>query len=212
MTKLKPKNKLEAILATAVSAWFIAVVACTAPVSSPAVSEAVEQALKAFLEHPLLVLDDRLRDLEYKELPTTQVKKVQHQGYSQQDYACLTEGLYWEVRSGDERAMRNVADVIVNRAQHDKFPQGICATIKQYRQFSYRNSGAPRNDWMLRVQESEQRALDKVKEVAKNTLKYGSTNTEFLWYHTVDLKPKPAWSKSLKVAARDGYHILYAAR
>lgn len=63
---LKPKNTLELALATAVSAWFIAVVACTAPVSSPAVSEgtkaiseAVEEALKAFLEHPLLVLDDR---------------------------------------------------------------------------------------------------------------------------------------------------------
>ena len=206
---LKPKNKLELALATAVSAWFIAVVACTAPVSSPAISEAVEEALKAFLEHPLLVLDDRLKDLEHKELPTTQVKKVQQQNYSQQDYNCLTEGLYWEIRSGDERAMRNVADVIVNRAQHDKFPQGICATIKQYRQFSYRNSGAPRNDWMLRVQESEQKALDKVKEVAENTLKHGSTNKELLWYHTSELKPKPAWTKSLNVAAKDGYHIFY---
>lgn len=206
---LKPKNKLEAILATAVSAWFIAVVACTAPVSSPAVSEAVEQALKAFLEHPLLVLDDSLKDLEHKELPTTQVKKVQQQNYSQQEYECLYQAIFFEVRSGDERAMKNVADVIVNRAQHDKFPQGICATIKQYRQFSYRNSGAPRNDWMLRVQESEQKALDKVKVVAENTLKHGSTNKEFLWYHTVDLKPKPAWTKSLKVAARDGYHVFY---
>lgn len=209
---LKPKNKLEAILATAVSAWFIAVVACTAPVSSPAVSEAVEEALKAFVSHPLLVLDDRLKDLEYKELPTTQVKKVSQQNYSQQDYNCMLEALFAEIRSGDERAMRNVADVIVNRAQHDKFPDGICATIKQYRQFSYRNSGAPRNDWMLRVQESEQKALDKVKVVAENTLKYGSTNKEFLWYHTVDLKPRPSWTKSLKLAARDGYHVFYAER
>lgn len=108
--------------------------------------------------------------------------------------------------------MRNVADVIVNRAQHDKFPDGICGVVKQYRQFSYRNSGAPRNDWMLRVQESEQKALDKVKEVAENTLKYGSKDKELLWYHTVDLKPKPAWTKSLKVAARDGYHVFYTER
>ncbi len=209
---LKPNNKVEATLAFCTAAWFLAVVGYTAPVTTPACSEAVEQASKAFLAHPML----ELKQIEPKVAQQTKVQPVivptDWSLHTQSSYDCLVEGLAAEIRSGSDKAIQNVADVIVNRAQHNKFPDGICATIQQPKQFSYRNSGAPDPEWLLNIETTEKKALDKVKLIAENTLRNGSTNKDYLWYHTVDLKPKPAWTKSLKVAARDGYHVFYAER
>lgn len=210
--ELKPKNKLEAVLATAVGTWFLAVVACTAPVSSPATSEAVEQAVKAFLEHPLLVFNHELKDLEHKKLPSTRVEAVRKESsYKTKDFNCAVEALVHEIMVGNQQAMQNVMDVIYNRAQHDKFPDGVCGVVKQYRQFSYRNSWNKNKNWSYTYEnltELEQNKLDTIKQIADNTLRFGSKNQHVLWYHTVELK-KPSWTKNLKVAKQDKWHIFY---
>lgn len=213
MKNLIPKNKIETALSVAMGTWLLAVVACTAPVSSPAVSEAVEQSLKAFLEHPLLVMDDELKDLEHKELQGSKVHQVKQSAtYSQRDFTCLTEAIWYESRSTDEQAMQSVADVVYNRAQHDKFPDGICAAVKQYKQFSYRNSWAKNTTWKYNYEnltELEQKKLDIIKQIADNTLRFGSKNQQILWYHTNELK-KPSWTKGLKVAKKDNWHTFYS--
>lgn len=215
MLNLKPKNKLEAILATAVGTWFLAVVARTAPISSPATSEAVEQSVKAFLQHPFLVFNHELKDLEHQRLPSTRVEAVKNESsYKTKDFNCLVESLFWEIRSGDEKAMQNVADVVYNRTQHDKFPDGVCAVVKQYRQFSYRNSWNKNKNWSYTYEnltELEQKKLDTIKQIADNTLRFGSKNQQILWYHTVELK-KPSWTKGLKVAKQDNWHVFYEER
>lgn len=50
---------------------------------------------------------------------------------------CLAEALYHEARGEGETGMIAVANVVINRVKHEKFPMDACSVIHQPSQFSF---------------------------------------------------------------------------
>lgn len=124
------------------------------------------------------------------------------------DKYCMETALFYEIRNGTKEAIRNVADVILNRVEAKGFPGDICGVVFQHKQFSAFNQGKPSLDWQDSVESHQDKiALATIKEVTEESLTQGATNTEILWYHTG--KVKPSWSKKLKLAFHDGYHRFF---
>ncbi|MEO0387720.1 MAG: cell wall hydrolase [Pseudomonadota bacterium] len=63
--------------------------------------------------------------------------------YSEQDFECLREAIYFEAQASNARGQHAVADVIKNRADDPRFPGSICGVIADGCQFSYRCDGQP---------------------------------------------------------------------
>lgn len=116
--------------------------------------------------------------------------------------------LYHEARSEGIRGMTAVLSVVYNRVNHKNYPSTYCGVIKQKNQFSYLNGA--KNVRKPTYKPSEH----KVKGIIEDLAFRASTGAfqpvlepEFLFYHTVDLKNKPKWSKDSKKRAIIGNHI-----
>lgn len=63
------------------------------------------------------------------------------------EYKCMVTALYFEARGESPLGIQAVANVILNRAGHRRFPDSICAVVKQkYKQtcqFSWNCDGKP---------------------------------------------------------------------
>lgn len=58
-----------------------------------------------------------------------------------QQMDCLARAIYFETRGEPLAGQLAVAEVILNRADHHRFPDSYCAVIKQHRQFSFVRGG-----------------------------------------------------------------------
>jgi N-acetylmuramoyl-L-alanine amidase len=70
-----------------------------------------------------------------------------------QDAACLAEAIYYEARGTGPEGRAAVAHVVLNRAEHDDFPDTPCAVVADGCQFSYRCDGRP-----IRLADAAERA------------------------------------------------------
>ena len=66
-------------------------------------------------------------------------------GYSQGAEACLAEAIYFETMGTSPEAGQAVAHVVLNRREHEEFPESVCAVIEDGCQFSYQCDGKPEN-------------------------------------------------------------------
>jgi len=125
-----------------------------------------------------------------------------------QQWACLTEALYFEARGETVKGMFGVAEVILNRVDDPRYPSSVCKVINQgtgerYRcQFTYTCDGRPETM-------SDQRAYERVGKVAhlmlegmERRLTKGATH-----YHTKSVNPR--WSKVFPRTTTIGYHHFY---
>ena len=124
------------------------------------------------------------------------------------EWACLTEALYFEARGEDLDGQIAVAEVILNRVDSRKYPDTVCAVISQGAkrrnacQFSFKCDGQPETF-------REKAAYVAVGKVARimldgrdRVLTQGATH-----YHTT--RVKPGWSRRLTKTAHIGSHIFY---
>lgn len=128
---------------------------------------------------------------------------------SKEDMSCLAKNIYFEARNQDIIGQIAVAYVTINRVKDYRYPNNICAVVKQgYKkgrrdcQFSWYCDGKP--DKML---EAEEKAL--AYEIADAAIKgkfidvtKGSTH-----YHANSITPY--WSKSLTRIAAIEDHTFY---
>lgn len=127
---------------------------------------------------------------------------------SDAEWQCLAEALYFEARGESVKGQFAVAEVIMNRVDHDYYPATLCGVIKQgtgkkYQcQFTYNCDGVANNIY-------EHDAFDRVGKVAKfmidgapRELTAGATH-----YHTKAVSP--AWSRQFKRTATIGVHHFY---
>ncbi|MEM6932610.1 MAG: cell wall hydrolase [Pseudomonadota bacterium] len=129
-------------------------------------------------------------------------------GERTQDWACMTEALYFEARGETLVGQLAVAEVILNRVDSRHYPNSVCGVVRQGEnsgkgcQFSYRCDG--RSDAMV-----EKGAREQVGQVAwvmlqgKPRILTGAATH----YHTRAVRPR--WSKKLVRTARIGDHIFY---
>jgi spore germination cell wall hydrolase CwlJ-like protein len=124
------------------------------------------------------------------------------------NWECLSEALYFEARGETVKGQFAVAEVIMNRVAHSRFPSSLCSVInqgtgKKFRcQFTYTCDGLAENV-------SEPRSYARVSKVARAVidgsvpkLTNGATH-----YHTTAVSP--SWSRVYTKTARIGVHIFY---
>lgn len=123
-------------------------------------------------------------------------------------WQCLSEALYFEARGETVKGQFAVAEVIMNRVAHSRFPSSLCGVINQGTgkkfqcQFTYTCDGHAE-----RI--SEPVAYARVSKVARAVIdgKPPALTNGATHYHTTAVKPR--WSRVYTKTARIGVHIFY---
>ena len=131
------------------------------------------------------------------------------------DFDCLVEALYHEARSEDMIPMLAVANVILNRVKHKKFPNTICKVVHQGKywkgnpvrdrcHFSYWCDGRPEKF-------TDITGLIKSINVAEMSLKgiQVRQTSQATHYHAYYETPNWASNSAFKVLGQLGSHIFY---
>ncbi|HWL58683.1 MAG TPA: cell wall hydrolase [Paracoccus sp. (in: a-proteobacteria)] len=117
---------------------------------------------------------------------------------SQNDLQCLSEALYYEARGEGAQGQRAVAEVILNRVDHPRFPKTVCGVVNQRGQFTYKKARIRERGAFVRAQKIAQAAL----LGAPRNLTKGAT-----YFHTGGVRP--SWSRKFERTTRIGSHYFY---
>ena len=130
---------------------------------------------------------------------TTAQKPAAVEQISQADLQCLSEALYFEARGEGAQGQRAVAEVILNRVDHPRFPKTVCGVVNQRGQFTY-NKGRRMSNAAAAAR-SRQIAADALAG-APRELTSGAT-----YFHTTNVRP--GWSKRFTRTTKIGSHVFY---
>ena len=128
---------------------------------------------------------------------------------SAKDEHCLAEGIYFEARGEPEAGQEAVAQVILNRAAHERYPDSVCGVVYQGQskrnacQFSFACDGQPE---VKRETEAWNRAKSIARAMAKGEKEVPALETA-THYHATYVKPR--WASSMKKLDTIGAHIFY---
>lgn len=124
------------------------------------------------------------------------------------EWKCLTEALYFEARGETIKGISAVAEVILNRTTHPRFPSTVCGVVHQGTgrkyacQFTYTCDGLPEKISEPRAYEMVGKIARKMLDGAPRPLTNGATH-----YHTTAVNPR--WAKVYPRTARIGDHRFY---
>jgi spore germination cell wall hydrolase CwlJ-like protein len=113
---------------------------------------------------------------------------------------CLAVAIYFEARGELAVNQIKVAEVIMNRVDSDRYPNDVCAVVKQDKQFSFLN-GAPEL-----IIDRKSSAWETAKHLADITIQGGGRTTTACHYAHKDINN--FWTKKLK-GKEAGDHIFY---
>ncbi len=121
---------------------------------------------------------------------------------------CLALNIYHEARSESKRGQIAVAAVTLNRVKSNRFPNSVCAVVKQggeklHRcQFSWWCDG--RSD-----RPQDQAAWKRAVQIARESLAglHRDPTGGALYYHNTQVQPD--WAKEFRRSARIGNHVFY---
>lgn len=116
------------------------------------------------------------------------------------DLECLSEALYFEARGEGPAGQQAVAEVILNRVDHPRFPKTVCGVVNQSGQFTYRKSRIREGGAFQRARAIAQAAL----QGAPRNLTDGAT-----YFHTGGVRP--SWTRKFERTTRIGRHVFYRA-
>lgn len=123
-------------------------------------------------------------------------------------WKCLAEALYFEARGEDLWGQIAVAEVILNRVDSPKFPDNVCAVVREGTgrrnrcQFSYYCDG--------KVEAIEnQTAYERIKKIAAMMIEGRARvlTGGAVFYHTDTVNP--SWTSAMVQTAMIGDHIFY---
>lgn len=125
-----------------------------------------------------------------------------------EEWACLSEALYFEARGESVKGQFAVAEVILNRVDSPRFPDTVCGVIHQgtgrkYQcQFTYTCDGNPEVV-------HEHKAYERVGKVAKLVLNGAPRELTdgATYYHTKAVNPN--WSRKFPRTTTIGVHHFY---
>lgn len=127
-------------------------------------------------------------------------------------FQCLAEGVYFEARGEPRQGQVAVAQVIMNRVNHEEFPDTICGVVYQNQtwrnrcQFSFACDGVPE-----RITEPAAWAM--AEDVSRQVLEGRDlieSITESTHYHAGYVRPR--WAPRMIRLDRIGLHIFYKGR
>jgi len=122
---------------------------------------------------------------------------------------CLAATIFFEARGETTDGMYAVADVVMNRVAHEKFPDTVCRVVYFPRAFSYTHDGLsdhmedyPQPDDV----EARIEAFIIAKDVLEGNTLVGTTATH---YHTTSVAPFWSVHKDFAIDGQIGVHIFY---
>lgn len=124
------------------------------------------------------------------------------------EWQCLAEALYFEARGESVKGQFAVAEVIMNRADHDYYPSSVCGVINQgtgrkYQcQFTYNCDGVANKIYERDAYNRVGKVAQFMIEGASRDLTAGATH-----YHTKAVSP--TWSRKFKRTTTIGVHHFY---
>jgi spore germination cell wall hydrolase CwlJ-like protein len=116
---------------------------------------------------------------------------------------CMAVAVYFEARGEPIDGQLLVAEVIMNRALDDRWPDEPCDVISQPRQFSFYADGRSNRPRDLE-------AFTTALLVAKEAWEGKHLETGALYYHTTAVRP--VWRHDLQPIGVVGSHIFYVDR
>lgn len=120
--------------------------------------------------------------------------------FDARELKCLVKNIYYESRGESTKGQEAVALVTLNRVKSKRYPNTVCETVYQRKQFS----------WTLNKQRkvTDKVAWQKAEEIAYKVLtgNHSLGNFKALYFHAYYVNPN--WGK--RIIARIGSHIFYA--
>ena len=115
---------------------------------------------------------------------------------------CLAMNVYHEARSENMMGKYAVAHVVMNRVEHDKFPDDVCSVVKQRFQFSWYWDGKSDHP-------HDRMAWAEARLIAQDVLKgeVPDITEGALFYHATYVSPR--WAKAFTETVVYGQHIFY---
>jgi spore germination cell wall hydrolase CwlJ-like protein len=133
--------------------------------------------------------------------------------HHQQELDCLKANIFFEARGESSKGKAAVAKVTLNRVKSKKYPNGVCSTVFQRKQFSWSHQ----QPWgtiqkVMNGDLSGFNALDRAayqesKKIAEKGLKMrlNVLPDNVLHYHADYVQPR--WAKKMKVVAKIDRHV-----
>jgi spore germination cell wall hydrolase CwlJ-like protein len=119
------------------------------------------------------------------------------------DMKCLAQAVYFESRGEPIEGQLAVAEVVINRAKSDLYPDSYCDVIKQPAQFSFvRHGRIPNAD---ESSDAWQRAMA-IAEIAQENL-WQSKAATAMYFHATYVNP--SWAHKKVELAQIDTHIFY---
>lgn len=119
---------------------------------------------------------------------------------------CLAATIYFEARNQPEEGQRAVAEVVINRVQHDKFPDSVCEVVHQPSAFSYLQQHSPA-DMLLVTNYAELLAAVKAMLIAQDYIDGYRIGISSTHYHTTAILPY--WASAFDADGKIGDHLFY---
>lgn len=127
---------------------------------------------------------------------------------------CLAAAIFFEARGEPHTGQELVAEVVMNRVEHERFPDTVCGVVYEHKQFSFTHDGLSDDPLASVLHTSkEYTAPEDTKMYHKSLIlaqdyldgyRLGSTSTH---YHTTYVSP--FWKDHFKVDGLFGGHIFY---
>ena len=119
------------------------------------------------------------------------------------DIECLAMNIYHEARGEPVVGQIAVAQVTMNRVEHNYFPDTVCSVVWDEDQFSWTNDG--RSD---RIRDN--RAYSVALNIAETVYhdEEDDPTEGSLFYHATYISP-PFWTRHMEVSAEIGIHVFY---
>lgn len=189
---------------------------CLATLLSLSLASANEQAQEAQAEDKAESLeqshsadDERSSPTQAETLTEIDAQVIDPQGEDALDdpLTCLARSIYWESKGQKTSEMEAVANVVMNRLSHEKFPDTVCEVVKEGGeqgtcQFSWWCDGRP-------DEIAEEDAYEQAKEVARLALngELSDRTQGALFFHQRTVAPH--WGKSFPQIAETGNFLFY---
>jgi spore germination cell wall hydrolase CwlJ-like protein len=122
---------------------------------------------------------------------------------------CLAVAVFFESRNEPIEGQFAVAEVVMNRVESDRWPNGICDVVFQYKQFSFTHDGLSDRIESHIKNSIDWRAAIVARTVALEVYNRGDTSITSTHYHAASVRPY--WSKKYDRDGRVGDHIFYTA-
>lgn len=120
---------------------------------------------------------------------------------------CLVAAMFFEARDQPIDGQVAVAEVILNRVEHEDFPDDVCAVVYEPMQFSFTHDSLS-DDPSTHTLSIEVEALEAIEALAEDILSgdmvLGLTSTH---YHTS--RVNPIWSSVYDMDGGIGDHVFY---